>query len=231
MKSTLRSILPEVSALQIGYISSNHKRRKSKYTRFSDLTCVRRVYTIDQDSATDTLEITDSDACIDRLPLKSKEQIGTKEEQSAISPFDEEVSDTIVATKQTEGPSQATLATQKLFKVVKQTKKISRHQVLEIMRSLDMPSLTSTLSSRNRDIVPCDQSDKADNQEEGPRSSPADDLTQQVISHLRSLASRIDINGKASLLPCATTLDRRYLPIIRFLLSCFTTGALDLVRD
>jgi hypothetical protein len=51
-------------------------------------------------------------------------------------------------------------------------------------------------------------------------SSPVVDFTWQVLTRLHALASRIEANGKAALLPCGTTVGRPYLPVIRFLASC-----------
>jgi hypothetical protein len=194
---------------------------------------------IEQDPVPEEFEILEF---LHRIHLQSTEEYETNDEKMAARTFKEAVSDTVVAAKRVDGPSQATLAIQKLLKCVKHAKKISRQQVLEIMQSIDMPEEHTSeigpkileienvhLCSRNEHIDLCDLLTQADNQ--NSPSSPADRLTQQVISHLLSLASRIDINGKASLLPCATTLDRRYLPIIRFLLSCFKPAASHLVED
>jgi hypothetical protein len=224
MKPTLSIIFSQLEIRN----NSQKQQKKWKCARFSEQSCLRRVFLKDQLPVNQAFDLADFEH------WQAQEQ---KENHLVINQISEEVIDTIVATKCADGPSQATITTQKLFQILKQTKKISRRQVMDVMGqatragSMDLTGWSRNLNPRNQVIVPCDQSNQADNQGEGSPSSTTDDLTQQVISHLRSLASRIDINGKASLLPCATTLDRRYLPIIRFLLSCVKPAASGVMQD
>jgi hypothetical protein len=122
------------------------------------------------------------------------------------------------ATKTADGPSPATLVTQKLFFVVKKDKRINRQQVIELLNS------AGDLSSESHDS-PSAAKTKPDASFISSPSRQADTLSDEVLSRLESLAARIDAKGTASLLPCSTNLGRQYLPIIRFLVSCIPDGA------
>ena len=120
-----------------------------------------------------------------------------------------------MATKTMDGPAPAVLATQKLFLILRDARKITWQQVTALLRSEAgrAPALTNALAKPGTAHAAqheCEQAPAA--------AAPGGPVPEQVLAHLQAMAARIDAKGKASLLQCTTNLGRAYLPAIRFLM-------------
>jgi hypothetical protein len=151
---------------------------------------------------------------------RDAEQTEKETEPVACAHVADEACETTVATKTEDGPAPALLANHKLFRILKETGKINRQQVADLLSSeairahnggdaTDMPNII------HGDKHACEQA----------AANAAAPLPAQVLSRLEALAARIDARGRAPLLPCTTQLGRAYLPAIRFLVSCVAPAA------
>ena len=172
---------------------------KKRRVHFSDFSCVRTIECSNIDSISESLGDTTScnDGGCEAAPFTHD---STKE------------IDTKVATKNRDGPSIATLTTQRLFRILKETKKLNRVQVDDLLREATKTSPDSAhSSSANGDHIDSDETSV---------QNECKTVNEQVLERLRSLDSRIEMRGKASLLPCTSNLGRPFLPAIRFLIKC-----------
>jgi hypothetical protein len=134
--------------------------------------------------------------------------------------IDESTSDVQIVTKQRDGASAATLATQKLVRVLIKQKSISTKQVIELLLG-GAPEVKDIVSSQSSDSSHCAAPDSQPAQAAVMTilARPDPSLCLQVIERLRALSNRIEKYGKAALLPCTTNLGPHFLPAIRFLAS------------
>ena len=169
---------------------------KKRRVHFSEISCVRTIECSNIDSISESLGSCNDGGC-EAAPFTHD---STKE------------IDTTVATKNRDGPSIATLTTQRLFRILKETKKLNRVQVDDLLREATKTSPDSAhSSSANGDHIDSDETSV---------QNECKAVSEQVLERLRSLDSRIEMRGKASLLPCTSNLGRPFLPAIRFLIKC-----------
>jgi hypothetical protein len=124
-----------------------------------------------------------------------------------------------IVTKEQDGASAATIATQKLIRLLIKQKSISTKQVIELLGGA--PVAYDTVYGQASDSKLCAAPDPQPVQTEvGPvLARPDPSLCLQVIERLRALGERIEKYGKAAMLPCTTNLGPNFLPAIRFLAS------------
>ena len=172
---------------------------KKRRVQFSDLSSFR------------TIEQHDNETAEELAPSRSDEEAQSSiDEGEALIATDAQNVDTKVPTKGQDGPSPATIATQRLFRVLIQAKKINRQQVKELLQGE---------SVFGQQLI-----DQQTNLNESSQHSVSGE---QVLERLRSLSDRIETRGTASLLPCTTRLGRQFLPAIRFLMTCMPLCAAD----
>jgi hypothetical protein len=125
--------------------------------------------------------------------------------------------DVQIVTKQRDGASAATIATQKLIRLLIQQKSISTKQVIELLGGMLEVNDTEKLQPDSKCTAPDPQ--PVQSQVEPVLARPDPSLCLQVIERLRALSERIEKYGKAAMLPCTTNLGPNFLPAIRFLAS------------
>ena len=150
-------------------------------------------------------------------------EVSTRTDAEANNPpsSSEEAIDSLEPTRMTDGPTEGVLAVQKLVCFVRHTKKVNRQQVLGMPSSA---ALYQSLQDQNNPLRPTSKEEISPQSLHQPLSTSIGDLRGQVLARLHALASLIEANGKAALLPCGTTVGRPYLPVIRFLASCVASA-------
>jgi hypothetical protein len=200
-------------AKQLCAVQALCELHKARSVRFSAESSLRILYC--------SLDETDADTeASDYSPAEPTEN---ETEQITNANVPDEACDTIVTTKLEDGPAPAVLATQKLFRILKDARKINRQQVADLLSSEARRPHNSGGNSKDEPIsahgamrASCEQTEAA---------AAAAPLPAQVRTRLEAIAARIAAKGRAPLLPCTTQLGRAYLPAIRFLLTCFAAPA------
>ncbi len=127
--------------------------------------------------------------------------------------------DVQILTKQRDGAAPATIATQKLIRVLLKQRSISTKQVIELLGGA--PEVDTSVKTIVPDLMQCAtlDSQQAQTAAKPALARPDPSLCLQVIWRLRALSNRIEKYGKAAMLPCTTNLGPHFLPAIRFLAS------------
>jgi hypothetical protein len=187
-----------------------------KRLRFSSGSCRRFVFCTQKEVEYQENEVVENGNTID-----------SKYKQSHTSPSLNSIEvaiDSHEPTRMTDGPSEASLAVNKIICFVKIAKKINRQQVMDLLSTSAPHDFEKDQRLQSHPFA--DTSDE----QLSPQSlhqlitSSGRDLRGQVLTRLHALASRIEADGKAALLPCGTTVGRPYLPVIRFLASCVASA-------
>ncbi len=129
------------------------------------------------------------------------------------------IADHDIQTKQRDGTSAATLATQKLIRVLIKQKSISTKQVIELLGGGAPAVLNDTANAQATIHCAAPDPQPVQTAVEAFLARPDPSLCLQVIERLRALSERIEKYGKAAMLPCTTNLGPHFLPAIRFLAS------------
>ncbi len=138
---------------------------------------------------------------------------------------DVSVSDTQTTTKTQDGPSLPTLAANTLIRTVANQKSISRTQVAKLLQEAaaavpTLPTPPKADPQKTTDDASCAVSTPCPHPL--PPHAP---LCMAVRDRLRNLSELIEAQGKASILPCCTNLNRSFLPALRFLMASSSSCA------
>ena len=213
-------ILPAAGAIELSINKNILQTSQQQYTerrvRFSVLSSFRSICNYEE-SLSEAKSVQSTSVTCNLSGRSSSET--TEASDESVSNF-QDISDSTVPTKVTDGPPPATLATQKLLLILKNERKINRNQVLYLLRTHPVHvSEGSDLVAHPREPLD-DLPEYPTAEQQQPPAPSLEALTAQVLARLHSLAERIDARGRASLLPCTTRVGRPFLPAIRFLASC-----------
>jgi hypothetical protein len=212
-------------------ISDDDEKKKTRRIFFSENSFVRFIESSDSLQSEvghykEETQHNETERTTTIIPEAASSPEGSRLEATESLNHNDAAFEAVVKTKTEDGPSAATIATQRLIRFLIKNRSITVKQVAHLLNQIATEN--RELSGPKTDILSEYRSstDASEIQQMGDSSNRQYELTMEVIRHLQSIGDRIETRGKASLLPCTSNLGKPFLPAIRFLIASASQNVL-----